>query len=359
MDPPPLDPTTGAKGSALLQEMSHVSLRPAEPRAGVEASQQHEEDAMTKQKDLKTLIRQQQASTGESYSTARMQIVRARDGGDDALPARPVTAIVLKVGAHDARVRLVDSDEEVTLKSASVQTIVPGHFITIRIAKRWSWSGHPYMSGEVLSWRIDASGLGLDPLGVEVAGMSDLAESVQGFEDPDPYAPLWRQLTANPRPTLQFDEAALGPPFDKRAPDADPVADAADLIHAGEMSEAHGLLNDTLYGDLRCTDAHADLGIIALRFDRHLALEHYRVGIAIAELSIPPGFDGAILWGVPFNRPFLRCLHGEGLCLWRLGRFAEAAATFERLLAFNPNDNQGIRFIVDAVRAGRLWDDAA
>lgn len=359
MDPPPLDPTTGAKGSALLQEMSHVSLRPAEPRAGVEASQQHEEDAMTKQKDLKIRIRLRQASTGESYSTARMQIVRARDGGDDVIPARPVTAIVLRVGSHDARVRLVDSDEEVTLKSASVQAIVPGHCITIRIAKRWSWSGHRYMSGEVLSSRIDASALGLDPLGVEDMGTFDLAERVEAFEEPDFYAPLWRQLTAKPRPTLEFDEAASGPPFDERAPDADPVGDAADLIHGGEMSAAHGLLNDILYDDLRCIDAHAHLGIIALRFDRHLALEHYRVGIAIAELSLPSGFDGALLWGFIYNRPFLRSLHGEGLCLWRLGRFAEAAATFERILAFNPNDNQGIRFVLDAVRAGRLWDDAA
>lgn len=30
-------------------------------------------------------------------------------------------------------------------------------------------------------------------------------------------------------------------------------------------------------------------------------------------------FDGVLPWGCPDNRPILRCLHGLGLCLWRLG----------------------------------------
>jgi hypothetical protein len=42
-----------------------------------------------------------------------------------------------------------------------------------------------------------------------------------------------------------------------------------------------------------------------------------------------------------------------GLCLWRLGDFAGAKAVFERMLSFNPNDNQGVRFCWDDVRHGR------
>jgi hypothetical protein len=77
----------------------------------------------------------------------------------------------------------------------------------------------------------------------------------------------------------------------------------------------------------------------------------------IGELSLPPLFDGALLWGPIYNRPFLRCLHGYGLCLWRLGRLAEAELVFERILALSPNDNQGVRFCWHDVRCGRSWDE--
>jgi tetratricopeptide (TPR) repeat protein len=107
--------------------------------------------------------------------------------------------------------------------------------------------------------------------------------------------------------------------------------------------------------DLRCIDAHAHLG--NLEFDRspELAMIHYEMGIRIGELSLPPGFDGVLVWGHMYNRPFLRCLHGYGLCLWRLGRLAEAQEVFERLLSLNPNDNQGVRFCWHDVLEGGTW----
>jgi hypothetical protein len=48
---------------------------------------------------------------------------------------------------------------------------------------------------------------------------------------------------------------------------------------------------------------------------------------------------------------------GYGLCLWRLGRIEEARLVFERILALNPNDNQGIRFCWFDLRHGRTWED--
>ena len=57
------------------------------------------------------------------------------------------------------------------------------------------------------------------------------------------------------------------------------------------------------------------------------------------------------------NRAFLRCMHGYGLCLWRLGDFTAAKAVFERMLSFNPNDDQGVRFCWDDVRYGRSWEE--
>lgn len=64
-----------------------------------------------------------------------------------------------------------------------------------------------------------------------------------------------------------------------------------------------------------------------------------------------------LLWGLIDNRPFLRCTHGYGLCLWRLGRFEEAERVLERMLWMNPSDNQGVRFLIDEVKAKTAWED--
>jgi hypothetical protein len=71
----------------------------------------------------------------------------------------------------------------------------------------------------------------------------------------------------------------------------------------------------------------------------------YEIGMRIGELSLGTSFDGVLPWGAIDNRPFLRCMHGYGLCLWRLGKTTEAAAIFERMLWLNPSDNQGERLI--------------
>ena len=93
------------------------------------------------------------------------------------------------------------------------------------------------------------------------------------------------------------------------------------------------------------------------RSSRHeRAIVHYEIGVRVGELSLPPGFDGVLAWGCIHNRPFLRCLHGYGLCLWRLGNLAEAQQVFERILSLNPNDNQGVRFCREDVRKGRSWE---
>ncbi len=104
--------------------------------------------------------------------------------------------------------------------------------------------------------------------------------------------------------------------------------------------------------DLRWLDAHAHLGNLVFDSSPKDAIRHYEVGLRIGELSLGDGFDGVLLWGNIDNRPFQRCTHSYGLCLWRLGRFDEAERVFGRMLWLNPSDNQGVRFLIDDVRAG-------
>ena len=234
---------------------------------------------------------------------------------------------------------------------------MPAHVVTLLIEKRWPWHGDDYASGKVESARIDIPTLGLQPLPLEGGELYDVAKYSEPYRRPDPYAPLWKKLTAKPRPAYEFHEIAWGQLPGMEDAEDNPTCNAAELRELGRVGEARKLLMETLAQDLRVLDAHAALG--NMEFD-HLpkrALLHYEIGIRIGELSLPPDFDGLLLWGRIYNRPFLRCLHGYGLCLWRSGDFAGAQRVFERILSLNPTDNQGVRACWQDVREGRAWEE--
>ena len=316
---------------------------------------------MTAHRDFKNIVRERQQKTGESYLTARRHVTRARAQllGEpvDATSVANATfdAIVLKVNDRSARVRILGEAGELTFKSGDACELVPGHVATLRITKRWTWRGDAYASGEVERAVLDVARLGLEPLPLRDGELFDAREVYEPFPAPDPYAPLWRKLTARPKPAFEFDALAWGP----RSEDLDehPVSDAADLVAAGDEEGATLFLMDVLHHDLRCIDAHRHLGNIEFERNPKGALLHYEVGIAIGELSLPRGFDGFLPWACLYNRPFLRCLHGAALCYWRLGRAFEAQMMFERILALNPNDNQGVRFCWNDLREGRTWEE--
>ena len=137
----------------------------------------------------------------------------------------------------------------------------------------------------------------------------------------------------------------------------DPIGIAVDLAGAGQYAKAAKSLNKLCEADLRCLDAHAHLGLLALDSSPEEAIRHYEVGVRIGELSLGEGFDGVLSWSMIDNRPFLRCLHGYAICLWRLERFKEAVAVFDRMLWLNPADNLGVRMIIEDVRKRRPWRD--
>ena len=360
---------------------------------------------MTTKRDLKSIIRERQHKTGESYTAARVHVMRERAQrlgiADEPHAANPeasqlhatepsateapiiepetpemetpepetsatpigqppvqVEAAVLKVGTMStSRIRILDEDEQITLRSRGVFALAPGQIITLRIEKRWKYRGNEYASGKIERARVDVGKLGIEPLPLSGGNLVDLRDHYEHVRDPDPYAPLWRRITTEPRAWYEKDGIAWGA-FPDGDPDDNPTCEAAELSAAGDLDGARELLMDTLLRDLRCLDAHAHLGNQLFDRSPQRALIHYEIGIRIGELSLPDGFDGVLPWSSLYNRPFLRCLHGYALCLWRLGRTEDAIQVFERILALNPNDNQGARFCWYDARQGKTWEQA-
>jgi tetratricopeptide (TPR) repeat protein len=112
---------------------------------------------------------------------------------------------------------------------------------------------------------------------------------------------------------------------------------------------------DLCQTDLRCLDAHAHLGNLLFDSFPEQAIRHYEAGVRIGELSLDQSFNGLLPWGHIDNRPFLRALHGYGLCLWRLEHRDEALQVFNRLLWLSPSDNLGARFLIEPIQTGEKW----
>lgn len=86
------------------------------------------------------------------------------------------------------------------------------------------------------------------------------------------------------------------------------------------------------------------------------ALEAALLGLGAANRHIPEGFTGRIEWGHLENRPYLRLMHVALLSYMRLRRHRGAVKIIESMLARNPNDNQGVRYLLgsELLRAGDI-----
>ena len=146
-----------------------------------------------------------------------------------------------------------------------------------------------------------------------------------------------------PRPMFEMEQILPG--SDPADFDSDPIIEANELKEAGDGKGAAQLLGALLEADLRCLDAHAHLGSLWFESSAFWAVNHYEAGVRIGELSLDPHFDVVLPWSCLDNRPFLRCMQGYGLCLWRLKRFEEAEKVFMRMLWLNPSDNYSLGLV--------------
>ena len=273
---------------------------------------------------------------------------------DDLDLSAPVELVALAVKERAARCRLLGSERVITLRASRLWDVVPGEIVTVKPRKQWRFAGHPYLSGEIESTRLDVAALDLVPLQLEDMGMWDPKEHYWGEED-EPIEEWAKPIIARgPRPEFEMEQVLPG--ADPTDLYSDPITESNDLKDAGDRLQAMRILMELCHSDLRCLDAHAHLGNFVFDSTPQDAIRHFEVGLRIGELSLGDGFEDVLLWGHIDNRPFLRCMHGYGLCLWRLGHFDAAGSVFDRMLWLNPSDNQGVRFLIDDVRTGTAWE---
>jgi tetratricopeptide (TPR) repeat protein len=144
-----------------------------------------------------------------------------------------------------------------------------------------------------------------------------------------------------------------------RTPGTTPLERAQDIVY--EAFEAVGrrrviLARQALEVSPDCADAHVILAESAAGPARALPL--YEAAVAAGERAIGAGRLAELagdFWSRLETRPYMRARLGLAQTLAALDRGGEAEQHYRALLELNPNDNQGVRYLLleALVRAGR------
>jgi tetratricopeptide (TPR) repeat protein len=98
-----------------------------------------------------------------------------------------------------------------------------------------------------------------------------------------------------------------------------------------------------------CADAYVILAQAARTPAK--ALEFYRKGVAAGARALGRQTfedDAGHFWGLFETRPYMRARARWAQALWEAGQYDEALVGWHDMLELNPNDNQGIRYVLAA-----------
>lgn len=168
-----------------------------------------------------------------------------------------------------------------------------------------------------------------------------------------------RAKSAGAQPVSQSDLDALLTSFMRILEEDDDGDEALDLaqekafeaMDAPRAADRIALAREALALSPLCSDAY--LVLARETADADDALELYRRAVAVgAEALGETAFqdDAGSFWGLLQTRPYMRARHELALALWRRGHRDEAVAHYHEMLRLNPDDNQGIRYLlIDAL----------
>jgi tetratricopeptide (TPR) repeat protein len=129
---------------------------------------------------------------------------------------------------------------------------------------------------------------------------------------------------------------------------------------AHSRSQAVNLAKKALEISADCADAYVLLAQANTKRVEE-AKELYEKGVEAGRRAIGPEFEDLVgeFWGFLETRPYMRAREGLASCLWMLGEKTQAIEHCREMLRLNPNDNQGIRYVLlDWLLETEQWDEA-
>ncbi|MDQ3378276.1 MAG: hypothetical protein M3533_15485 [Actinomycetota bacterium] len=142
-----------------------------------------------------------------------------------------------------------------------------------------------------------------------------------------------------------------------------PLEKAQELIYEAFETGSHRkrvqLAKKALKVSSDCADAYVLLAEETAK-DPEEAKELYEKGVQAGESALGEEVfeeDAGHFWGILETRPYMRARQGLALALWELGERSEAIAHYQQMLHLNPNDNQGIRYLLASALLEEGLDD--
>ena len=142
-----------------------------------------------------------------------------------------------------------------------------------------------------------------------------------------------------------------------------PLEEAQELIYEAFETRSHRkrvqLAKKALKVSSDCADAYVLLAEETAK-DPKEAKGFYEKGVQAGERALgEEAFeeDAGHFWGVLETRPYMRARQGLALALWELGERSEAIEHYRQMLHLNPNDNQGIRYLLASALLEEGLDD--
>ncbi len=111
---------------------------------------------------------------------------------------------------------------------------MPGEIATVRPRRRWRNARTQYLSGDIVSRRLDVIALGLTPLHLEPTGTWDPAEEYWDEEDGEPEKWARDIIARGPRPEFKMEQVLPG--ADPDDPDRDPIIESNDPRRLCQLS---------------------------------------------------------------------------------------------------------------------------
>lgn len=124
------------------------------------------------------------------------------------------------------------------------------------------------------------------------------------------------------------------------------------VLQAQDETPAKGkkLIEQALELDPNNADAYSYLASVENDVDKALAL--YRQAVEAGERALGEEFmeeNKGHFWGLIETRPYMRAKAGVAGCLYAKNRINAAVEVYREMIELNPNDNQGVRYLLATI----------